>query len=229
MTHYGIVEWVDFARGLTTGADRVLMRRHLDEGCLECGRIVAFCDRLALLCRVMAGVQAPDAAVLRARAIFPIRRPERHRRAIRIPVELIYDSFLAPAPAGLRASWQVGWQALYRAGDCSVDLRIEPDLRSTRMALIGQIRIISGRKPGCPTSPFASDRGRTLLPKRSVTVSASFRWNRTAIPVAAFDLCRWRSEVHPASAQEIGFRRGRRSVGPADHQCSEKAEKCRAA
>ena len=46
---------------------------------------------------------------------------------------------LAPSPAGLRASWQVGWQALYRAGDCSLDVRIEPDLRSSRAALIGQV------------------------------------------------------------------------------------------
>jgi hypothetical protein len=52
---------------------------------------------------------------------------------------LIYDSFLVPAPAGIRASWQVGWQGLYRAGDCSLDLRIEPELQSSRAAVIGQI------------------------------------------------------------------------------------------
>jgi hypothetical protein len=33
----------------------------------------------------------------------------------------------------------VGWQALYRAGDCSLDLRIEPELHSSRAAVIGQI------------------------------------------------------------------------------------------
>jgi hypothetical protein len=54
-------------------------------------------------------------------------------------VRLIYDSLLAPEPAGLRATWQVGWQALYRAGDCSLDLRVEPELSSTRAAVIGQI------------------------------------------------------------------------------------------
>jgi hypothetical protein len=54
-------------------------------------------------------------------------------------VELIFDSFLAPSPAGLRATWQVGWQALYSAGDCSVDVRVEPDLGSSRAAVIGQI------------------------------------------------------------------------------------------
>jgi hypothetical protein len=54
-------------------------------------------------------------------------------------VELIYDSFLVPVPVGMRASWQIGWQGLYRAGDCSLDLRIEPELQSSRAAVIGQI------------------------------------------------------------------------------------------
>ena len=39
----------------------------------------------------------------------------------------------------MRASWQIGWQGLYRAGDCSLDLRIEPELQSSRAAVIGQI------------------------------------------------------------------------------------------
>src|SRR6185369_10647065 len=63
----------------------------------------------------------------------------RPKRGNRIPIELIFDSFLAPMPAGLRATWQVGWQGLYRAGDCSVDLRIEPELKTSRAAVIGQI------------------------------------------------------------------------------------------
>src|SRR5262249_31342307 len=45
----------------------------------------------------------------------------------------------APAPAGLRATWQVGRQSMYRAGECSVDLRIEPELQSSRASVIGQI------------------------------------------------------------------------------------------
>jgi hypothetical protein len=81
----------------------------------------------------------PDEVVRMARSVFPIQFSGRPKRSFRIPAELIYDSFLAPAAAGLRASWQVGWQALYHAGDCSLDLRIEPELRSSRAAVIGQI------------------------------------------------------------------------------------------
>jgi hypothetical protein len=81
----------------------------------------------------------PESTVRLARAIFPVRVQDRPKRGNRLPIELIFDSFLVPSPVGLRATWQVGWQGLYRAGDCSVDLRIEPELKSSRAAVIGQI------------------------------------------------------------------------------------------
>jgi hypothetical protein len=87
----------------------------------------------------MNAFDVPDYALRMARAIFPVRIPERPRRGSRLPVDLIFDSFLVPAPAGLRATWQIGWQGLYKAGECSVDLRIEPELKSARAAVIGQI------------------------------------------------------------------------------------------
>jgi hypothetical protein len=139
MTHYGIVQWVDFARGVAPEDDTLRMREHLAAGCPDCRQVVAFCERVAGVCQAMAAQPVPESAVCCARAIFTVRQPAPRRRAFRIPVELLYDSFLAPEPAGLRSSWQVGWQALYRTGDCCVDLRIEPDLRSSRAAIIGQI------------------------------------------------------------------------------------------
>jgi hypothetical protein len=116
------------------------MRMHLAEGCSECREVADFCVKLSAVCGEMSTIQVPDWVVRSARSIFPARAPEAPRRAaFRIPVELVYDSFLVPAPAGLRATWQIGWQALYRAGDCSLDLRIEPELSSSRAAVIGQI------------------------------------------------------------------------------------------
>jgi hypothetical protein len=139
MKHFGIAQWVDFARGVTPEEEGRMMREHLATGCLECRQAAAFCDKLARVCLALAPHRAPESAVRHARAIFPIRWADRPQRAVRIPIELIYDSFLVPVPAGMRASWQVGWQGLYRAGECSLDLRIEPELQSSRAAVIGQI------------------------------------------------------------------------------------------
>jgi hypothetical protein len=139
MKHYGIAEWVDYARDLVTETDGSAMRGHLADGCTDCMDAAAFSDRLTDVCSVMMTQTVPDNVVRMARAIFPIQPQTRTRRVFRIPVELIYDSFLMPAPAGLRSTWQVGWQALYRAGDCSLDLRIEPELRTPRASMIGQV------------------------------------------------------------------------------------------
>lgn len=139
MKHYGIAQWIDFMRGLVPAEHRSQMQEHLAGGCAPCQATVDFCNKLALTCRRMADSLVPEEAVRNARAIFPVHLPERPRRALRIPVELIYDSFLVPSPAGLRSTWQVGWQALFHAGDCSVDLRVEPELRSSKAAVVGQI------------------------------------------------------------------------------------------
>lgn len=139
MKHFGIAQWADFARRVASNEDQAAMRDHLESGCAPCGEWARFCDRLSQICRGMAAYEVPNSVVRGARAIFPSRPPERPRRLVTVPVELIFDSFLVPSPAGLRATWQVGWQGLYRAGDCSVDLRIEPELRSARATVIGQI------------------------------------------------------------------------------------------
>src|SRR5271157_581137 len=139
MKHFGIIQWVDFTRGVVTDAEAVRMREHLASGCAECKGIAEFCNKLAEVCRTMAPSRVPDAAVQQARSIFQAKLIQRPKRQFRIPIELIYDSFLVPAPAGLRASWQIGWQALYRAGECSLDLRVEPELHTCRAAIIGQV------------------------------------------------------------------------------------------
>jgi hypothetical protein len=139
MKHYDIIRWVDFARGVVTNEQEVRMREHLATGCVQCGQIVDFCSLLADTCRNTGPAEVPDWALRRAIAIFPVRSSRNVKRSHPIPVELIYDSFLSPAPVGLRSSWQVGWQGLYHAGECSLDLRIEPELKSSRAAVIGQI------------------------------------------------------------------------------------------
>uniref|UniRef100_Q021G3 Uncharacterized protein n=1 Tax=Solibacter usitatus (strain Ellin6076) TaxID=234267 RepID=Q021G3_SOLUE len=139
MKHYAIDEWVDFTRGTVAGDDAAQMLAHLRSGCMDCGRLSEFTSKLSMTCTGLASAEVPEASLRLARAIFPVRMQDRSKRGNRLPIEMIFDSFLVPSAAGLRSTWQVGWQGLYRAGDCSVDLRIEPELKSTRAAVIGQI------------------------------------------------------------------------------------------
>jgi hypothetical protein len=139
MRHYGIVEWVDFARGVAQSRETEAMRTHLAEGCTECRNLADFCEKLSRVCHGMTPMPVPQNVLQRAASIFTPGFSRPSKRSLRIPIELIFDSFLVPAAAGLRASWQVGWQALYHAGDCSLDLRLEPELHTGRAAIIGQV------------------------------------------------------------------------------------------
>jgi hypothetical protein len=153
MKHYAIDEWVDYSRSIAGPEETARMRAHLADGCPECHNLADFTAKLTVACGSLAAAQVPDSAMRLARAIFPVRVTDRPKRGNRIPIELIFDSFMVPAPAGMRATWQVGWQGLYRAADCSVDLRIEPELKSTRAAVIGQIT--NHLQPGVVMSDLA--------------------------------------------------------------------------
>jgi hypothetical protein len=139
MKHYAIDQWVDFTRGILAGEEADRMVAHLRSGCTKCHRLCDFTSKLGKTAIGLTSVSVPESSLRLARAIFPIRLEDRPRRGNRLPLEMIFDSFLAPSAVGLRSTWQVGWQGLYRAGDCSVDLRIEPELKSSKAAVIGQI------------------------------------------------------------------------------------------
>src|SRR5690349_19904981 len=117
MKHYGITQWVDYARGLVPERDALEMRNHLSSGCDECRDLAGFCEDLNGISQEMLARPVPEWLVRGAKAILPSRAVAPVRQPVRVPAELIYDSLLAPAPVGLRAGWQGGWQALYRAGD----------------------------------------------------------------------------------------------------------------
>src|SRR2546425_3260100 len=57
-----------------------------------------------------------------------------------MPARLLYDSFREPLPAGLRTQQRLSRQYLYQAGDYSLDLRLENERGSPRVALVGQIQ-----------------------------------------------------------------------------------------
>lgn len=137
--HYDIVQWADFVRGVLPLAEQAEMLGHLHGGCAECQPMVDLLSRLTEVAREAVRFEAPEPVVRQAEEIFPVARPKRAARLFRLPVELVYDSFLVPAPAGVRTGQQPGWQAHYRAGVCSLDLRVEPEARSGKATLVGQL------------------------------------------------------------------------------------------
>jgi hypothetical protein len=170
MKDYTIAQWIDFARGISPENEARQMREHLAGGCASCQELATFCDSLAQVCRGASDHVAPEPAARCARAIFPAPIAKPSQRRFRLPIEMIYNSFLSPVPVGLRASWELGFQALYHAGDYSLDFRVEPGPPDGHPTIVGQI---ANRK-----MPEADMAGFAVSLKAGRAIVAQTRSNR---------------------------------------------------
>jgi len=146
MKHFELAEWTDFVRGLVEKSARLPLEHHLASGCRKCRHIADLLRKLVIAARNDSQVQVPDYALRCARAIFLLQQPEKVEILPRIPARLLYDSFREPLPAGLRTQQRLSRQCLYQAGDYSLDLRLENERASPRVALVGQIQ--NRKQPG---------------------------------------------------------------------------------
>src|SRR5437660_11486533 len=146
MNHFDISKWADFVRGLIDESAQVAMERHLASGCRKCRRTTELVRKVAAAARSDSQVQVPDYALRCARAIFLLQQPEKVQILPRIPARLLYDSFREPLTAGIRTQQRRMRQALYQAGDYSLDVRLENERGSPRVALVGQIQ--NRKQPG---------------------------------------------------------------------------------
>src|SRR5437660_7662757 len=146
MKHFGISKWTDFVRGLSEKLAEVAIGHHLASGCRKCRHTAGLLRKLAAVVRSDLQVQVPEHALRCARAIFILRQPEEVQILPRIPARLLYDSFREPLPAGVRTQQRLSRQALYQAGDYSLDLRLENESGTSRVTLVGQIQ--NRKQPG---------------------------------------------------------------------------------
>jgi len=146
MNHFDISKWADFVRGLIEESAQAAMERHLASGCRKCRHTAELLRKLVTAARNDSQVQVPDYALRCARANFFLQQPEKVQILPRIPARLLYDSFREPLPAGLRSQQRLNRQALYQAGDYWLDLRLENERGSSRVALVGQIQ--NRKQPG---------------------------------------------------------------------------------
>src|SRR5207244_10336838 len=105
-----------------------------------------------------------------------LRRPEELQILPRIPARLLYDSFREPLPAGVRTQQRLSRQALYEAGDYSLDLHWENERGSPRVALVGQIKNQKEPSKHLGDVPVLLASGKKLL-ARTVRDRKSTRLN----------------------------------------------------
>lgn len=136
--HYEITDWLDFVHGFVGDEVGGRMQGHAAE-CRKCSETLGWLRRLVAAARAEAEYYVPEHAVHMARAMYALQRPEEVHVLPRVLAQLIFDSFREPAVAGVRSQQRITRQALYEAGDYSVDLRMEQERGAKCVVLVGQI------------------------------------------------------------------------------------------
>ena len=163
VSHYEITQWADFARGLVTGAAKMEMQRHLASGCTRCSRIETLLNRVVKATAADAACEVPEDVTQAALAIFSLQQPGKAPLLPRILARLVYDSFLQPLPAGVRAQQRLSRQAMYEAGDYCVDLRLEQEPGSSQVTMVGQVADRGQARQPLQEAPVMLMSGREVV------------------------------------------------------------------
>jgi len=139
MKHFAAEDWVDFVRGTVREDHKTAMQAHLDRGCQKCQREAKTWLRVRETANRQRADEPADSAVRAVKGSFAISgiRSKRHSRGFL--AEVLFDSSREPLPVGVRSAASSSRQILFGAGDMRIDLRLEPEVDSESVSLIGQI------------------------------------------------------------------------------------------
>jgi hypothetical protein len=166
--HFSDELWVDFVRGLTPDRSRARMQAHL-ESCADCQGVV---EQLSAIVRFAAeerSLLVPHDLIRQACDMYQASGPtgDLARKLQVIAAELISETQLGLQPAGVRSAAGIfdsgGVRRIYRAGDYSINLTIEPSSAGGAQEIIGQIsNIIEPDEPMEGVAVQIAARGRIL-------------------------------------------------------------------
>lgn len=137
MKHFVMQEWVDFVRGVIPQQQNLAMQKHLDSGCSNCRNLVETWKHVLDCAEREKSYEPPDAYVRMAKVHFAQNPPEQAGSREISCAELVFDSFAQPVAQGVRSSGSRARQLVFRKGNYSIDMRIEP--HGSRLAIVGQV------------------------------------------------------------------------------------------
>jgi len=165
MPHYSLEEWADFARGVAGDGKRATMQTHLETGCKQCTKAAALWQRVNVTALRESTYTPPDVAVRSVKGLGAIHGIGKQRKASSRLADLLFDSFRAPAMAGVRSSSATtpARQLLYGAGNYRIDVRMEPQTDSEKVTIIGQVLNAVDPAQQSPSLPVILFKGKKIL------------------------------------------------------------------
>ncbi|HTZ75845.1 MAG TPA: hypothetical protein VMB47_18155 [Candidatus Aquilonibacter sp.] len=146
MDHFRTEQWADFARGTVRSMDKLLMQKHLEGGCKSCEKELSLWRRVTETARRQPNPEPSEGAVRLVKAIFATQKPRKIAKPLPMAAELLFDSMRAPALAGVRSVAGGARQLLFGLGVHRIDLRMEPELNTDQVRIIGQV--LDSSNPG---------------------------------------------------------------------------------
>jgi len=163
MKHFASEAWADFARGIAAKDQELSMQRHLDNGCGKCAEQAGLWRKVYAAAQRQKLAVPPESAVRTVKGMYAIHGERTAKRVRGLIAGLLFDSFSAPLPAGVRSAGSSPRQLLYGAGDHRIDVRIEPQTDSDKVTLVGQILDSANPQKEVGEVSVALMRGRKAL------------------------------------------------------------------
>jgi hypothetical protein len=139
MRHFTLEEWADFARGVLERERRTAMDSHLDTGCKSCAAVVSLWQHVHRIGRSEPAYEPPESVLRCSKATFTLCTHAEAQPKRRYSAKLLFDSILQSPQIGVRSGETAVRQLLYSVGDYYMDMRIEPQQDSVKVALVGQV------------------------------------------------------------------------------------------
>jgi hypothetical protein len=143
MKHFSTEEWIDFAKGLAPSDRQVVMQEHLATGCKRCKETVSVWQKVSKTASAEAKYQPPREVVRLAQSLFAGSGLARKKNKSQSSIEVLFDSFLQPALAGVRSTVLGMRQMLYKADPFQIDVQIEAKPGTNRLVVTGQLLDLS--------------------------------------------------------------------------------------
>jgi hypothetical protein len=161
--HFSAEDWIDFTMQQASPERLEAMKQHLVTGCEKCARLEHLWSRLARVATRDSGSEPPASAVQHVRGAFAVMVEAEGSKRARIIPRLVFDSLWQPALAGVRAALNSARQVIYHAGEVRIEMRVEPEPRSERVHVAGQVSDTAKRGEGIADMPvIVSSDERTL-------------------------------------------------------------------
>lgn|GEM_PF-240095 len=158
MRHFSLEEWADFARDIVKGEQKTSMQTHLESGCNPCARVLGTWARVHEAATREKTYQPPESAVRTVKGLGAIHIPAKTSLA-----RLLFDSSSNPIAAGVRSASTVARQLLYGVGAYRIDLRMEPQMDTDKVSLVGQILNSADPAKHAAAIPVVLLKGRKIL------------------------------------------------------------------